>query len=196
MSAGYSLAGAILLSLLVGTSQPVDPQSKDTGSFPAAADPGIDRYLDGRYRLLEPDRLPNAREVAFGCDSATSDAIRELERGGAIVDPTYDTTVVRNLECRPAGDDPRIAACHFQQASIPLHVALEGGASARDYVARLPEREWSRAAARFALVAWANPQMGSEPSWIATDTCQPFTFRGEGWEIDLREMARQRRQRN
>ena len=196
MSAGYSLAGAILLSLLVGTSQPVEPQSNEVGPPPAAAEPDIDRYLDNRYRLLQPDRLPNSSEVALGCDSATSDAIRELEQGGAIVDPTYDMTIVRNLECRPAGDDPRIAACRFQQASIPLHVALEGEARQRDHVARLRERDWSRAAARFALVAWTNPQIRSEPRWIATDTCEPFVFRGDGWEIDLREMARQRRQRN
>lgn len=192
MSGAHSLAGAMLLSLLAGTSQPAG----QVGSPPAVVEPSVDRYLDGRHRLLQPERLPNASEVALGCDSASSDAIRELEEGGAIVDPTYDSSVVRELECRPADDEPRIAACRFQIASVPLHVALEGEARQRDYVARLRARDWSRAAARFALVAWTNPQIGSEPRWIATDTCEPFVFSGDGWEIDLREMARRRRQGN
>ena len=196
MSAGYSLAGAMALSLLVGTSQPAGPRSTQHHPSPSASEPGIDRYLDDRYRLLQPDRLPNSSEVARGCDSATSDAIRELEQGGAIVDPSYDTTVVRNLECRPAGDNPKIVACRFQTASIPLEVAMEGETRQRDYVARLRERHWRNAAARFALVAWTNPRIGSEPRWIATDTCEPFVFRGAGWELDLREMVRRRRRGN
>lgn len=190
MSAAYSLGAAMLLSLLAGASQPVG----QPGSLSVAKEAGIDRYLNGRYRLLQPERLPNASEVALGCDGATSDAIGELEQGGAIVDPSYDSTMVRNLECQPAGDDPRIAACRFERASVPLDVALNGEARQQDYVARLRERDWTRVAARFARVARTNPQIPSEPRWIATDICEPFVFRGDGWEIDLRAMARRRRQ--
>lgn len=28
--------------------------------------------------------------------------------------------------------------------------------------------------------------------WVATDTWEPFVWRGDGWEIDLREMVRNR----
>lgn len=193
MAGGYLPVAASLLCLMIGAAQPAMPQTQQTGPSLAAAHSGIDRYLDDRYQLLQPPRLPNAAEVAMGCDSASSDAIRELESGGAIVDPSYDQSVVRGLECRPAADEPRIAACRFRKASIPLHAAMDGEKSQRDYVARLRERDWGSAAARIALVAWANPKFSSEPRWIATDTCEPFVFKGDGWEIDPREMARQRR---
>jgi hypothetical protein len=156
--------------------------------------PGPDRYLDARYRLLTPVRLPDPEEVASGCYAASSAAIAELEEGGAIVDPTYEETVVRNLQCRWAVDEPRIAECRFERASISGFLS-SGGADDRreDQMARLRERDWSKASARFALVAPSAP-VGAGPrspgEWIATDTCQPFVFRGEGWEIDPRDMIR------
>jgi hypothetical protein len=192
-------AGAVMLPLVANACQP-EEQGRATAQA-SVVEPKADRYLDERYRLLTPDRLPNDGEVAAGCSSATSDAIRELEESGAIVDPSLDEFVVRKLECRWASDEPKIAACRFQQASIPFQTtpirdATEAEAEKRKQIARLPDRSWTSAAARFALVAWVDPRIRSEPRWIATDTCQPFVWRGEGWEIDLREMARRRRQAN
>jgi hypothetical protein len=177
---------ALLLPLGVGASEAPPP-----AAAPAEKN-SADRYLDGRYRLLAPGRPPDAAEVASACYGAGADAIGELEAGGAIVDPTYDEYEVRRLDCRWAPDDRRIALCRFEQASVPASWGDE--ARRRQSVARLRERDWKPAAARLAFVAWRNPAMSAGPGWIATDTCRPFVFKGDGWEIDLRKMVGEKRQ--
>ncbi|HEX8526756.1 hypothetical protein, partial [Allosphingosinicella sp.] len=88
-------------------------------------------------------------------------------------------------------DEGRIAECRFEQATVPFALAYDEPRKS-DYVARLRERDWSPAAARFALVGWTNPRISTEPRWIATDTCEPFVFDTGDFKIDLRELVRDR----
>jgi hypothetical protein len=182
---------AAFASLAVGSSMAPGPPSVPAGTGPVGEE-SAQPYLRGLDRLA-PDRFPTAEEVASGCYSATAAAIGELESAGAIVDPTYEEYRVRKLACRWAADDPGIAECRFEKASVP---GLLGGEPAgADPGSHLRDRDWKPAAARFALVRRSRPlEPVGAPYWVAADTCEPFVFKAGEWEIDLRAMARRRLQ--
>ena len=183
---------AAFASLAVGASVGPAPSSAPDGNGPVGEKPA-GPYLPRGLGQLSPERFPTEEEVASGCQSATSAAIAELEEAGAIVDPSYEDYRVRKLDCRWAADDPAIAECRFEKASVPGLLGVEPAGV--DPAAGLRERDWKPAAARLALVRRGGPlePMGP-PRWIAADTCEPFVFKAGEWEIDLRAMARRRRE--
>lgn len=188
-AAGALPAAAALLSLLVGSSAlpragPVEPAAD-----PPAQNPR-DRHFPPQYVRLTPPGFPTEEEVASGCDSATGAAIGDLEEAGAIVDPSFEEYRVRRLDCRWATDDPRIAECRFEAASVAGSLADPDRLSRPAQPVR--ERDWKPAAARLAFVAQGKFDALGPPSWVATDTCEPFVFKAGGLEIDLRAMARRR----
>jgi hypothetical protein len=193
MKAWRAFATVSLAPLALVACNPAEPNGEAAAVAAAAGESRLDPYLDG-YRLLEPDSFPDEAEIASGCDFATESAIAEMEAGGAIVERTFDTSVARRPECRWASDRRWLAACRFERASIPFGTDRESESGRQAYVARLRDRDWSPAAARFALVqAGGLSNAGDPPRWIATDTCEPFVFKAGDWEIDLRESVRRRR---
>ena len=193
MSRWRALAAIALLPPAFAACDHPERKGQGTPAGVAARASQVDRYLDG-YRLLQPDRFPDSSQVASGCDHATSNAIAELEAGGAIVERSFETSLARKLECRWASDRAWIAACRFEKASIPSGGDLASASQRKADLALVRERDWSPAAARFAFVqAGGLSNSGDPPHWIATDTCQPFVWKAGDWEIDLRESVRQRR---
>lgn len=175
---------AALASLSVGASMGPPPAAPPvpaaTGGEPA------DPYLKG-FSRLPPQGFPTEEEAASGCHWATAAAIRELEDAGAIVDPSYEEYRVRKLACRWAADDPAIAECRFEKASVPGLIDREESGRPE----RIPERNWTPAAARFALVRPGGAlDPAGPPRWVAADTCQPFVWKVGDGEIDLRAIAR------
>lgn len=187
----FPLAAA-LGSLLVGSS--AVPRAAPVGT--AATHPPEnprDRHLPDHYVRLIPPAFPTEEEVASGCHSASASAIGELEESGAIVERTLEEYRVRKLACRWAADDPRIAECSFDKASIAGSFGDEE--QRRRSIAALRERHWKPAAARLAFVAAAGRfEAVGKPSWVATDTCEPFVFKAGEMEFDLREIARRRKE--
>jgi hypothetical protein len=177
-----ALAAVALLPPAFAACDAPEPKGEGVSAGAAAKAPPLDPYLDG-YRLLQPDRFPDASQVAAGCDFASSSAIAEMEAGGAIVDErSFETSVARKLECRWASDRPWIAACRFEKAGIASSGDLGSDSQRKADITLVREGDWSPAAARFAfvqaggLVKDANP-----PRWIATDTCEPFVFKAGDW---------------
>ena len=189
MSTWPVIVTTVLLSLAIGAS--TDQRMR---AVAGPADSPRDLYLDARYTLLDPPGLPGPADIASGCYAAGADAIRELEDAGAIVDPSYDSREVRNLVCRWAADNPSIAECRFESATVPGLLDMDPQFDRGAFIARLRPEDWSPAGGRFAYVAWASPHMAGLPRrWIATDTCEPFVWDAGEFQIDLREMARSRR---
>jgi hypothetical protein len=173
--------GSLLLSSSAG------PQARPAAGKAEAANPD-EPYLPPPSARMSPARFPTAQEAAAGCDAASDAAIRELEDSGAMVERTYEQYRVRKLSCRWAADDPRIAGCRFETASVPGSFGVEAGEPR-------PPREsaWKPAAARFALVGGPDPALGGRLRWAAADTCERFVFKAGAMEFDLREIARQKR---
>ncbi len=183
-----SLAAA-LGSLLVGASAGPPAAPVETGAAVSAEDPR-DRHPPPHYVRLTPPGFPTEEEVASGCDSAASAAIGDLEEAGAIVERSFEEYRVRKLDCRWAADDRRIAECRFESASVAGSFPdPERGRRSADSVR---ERDWKPTAARFAFVAAGRFDALGPPSWVATDTCEPFVFKAGELEFDLRDMARRR----
>lgn len=180
---------AALASLLVGASAgPLEP-AIGTAAAPLAENPR-DRHLPAHYVRLTPPGFPTEEEVASGCDSASGAAIGDLEEAGAIVEPSFEEYRVRRLDCRWAPDDRRIAECRFEAASVAG--SFPDPQMPRRSARSVGERDWKPAAARLAFVAAGRFDGLGRPSWVATDTCEPFVFKAGELEIDLREMARRR----
>ena len=192
MRSWLALVAATLLPPALPGCGPLGMKGGEEGAGAPVETAKLDRYLDG-YRLLQPERLPEAADVASGCDEATANAIGELEAGGAMVERTFETSLARKLECRWASDRPWIAACRFEKAEVPFGGGQESEAERQEAVALLRDRDWGPAAARFAFVQTGGLANGGDPPrWIATDTCEPFVFKAGDWEIDLRESVRRR----
>lgn len=186
MRSWRALAAVVLLPPASVACDEPEPKGQGPSAGVAAKAPPVDPYLDG-YRLLQPDRFPDASQVAAGCDFATSSAIAEMEAGGAILERSFETSFARKVECRWASDRPWIAACRFEKATLPYSGDLGSEAERQRDVASVREGDWSPAAARFAFVqAGGLVKDSNPPRWIATDTCEPFVFKAGDWEIDLR----------
>src|SRR5690348_11045976 len=74
----------------------------DSGPSGPAADPmsRTDDLMPG-LRRAAMRAMPGAAEVEAACDAAIRHSIAEMEKNGAIVDPTYYEYPVRNPVCAP-----------------------------------------------------------------------------------------------
>src|SRR5690349_8287906 len=91
----------------------------DSGPDGPATDPNSrtdDLWPGLRRAAMRP--MPGAVEVEAACDEATRHSIAEMEKSGAIVDPTYFDYPVRDPVCEPEPGSASTILCRFEQSTV------------------------------------------------------------------------------
>jgi hypothetical protein len=150
-------AGLFILLAACGDSTTTAP-AKDPMARTDDLWPGL------RRAAMRP--MPGAEEVEAVCRKASDRFIAEMEKGGAIVDPTYYDYPVRNPVCEAEPGSASTILCRFEQATI--YRVLPTPDERREALKRMRPGDWQPYRARLISVG------GSAYSeWIAPAGCGP-----------------------
>ena len=139
----------------------------DSGPSIPAADPMSrtdDLWPGLRRAAMRP--MPGAAEVEAACDEATRHSIAEMEKNGAIVDPTYFDYPVRNPVCELEPGSASTILCRFEQSTV--YQAFPTPEQRIQALNRMRPSDWKPYQARLVSVGGQ-----SYSEWIAPAGCEP-----------------------